>query len=257
MPFFDTLTNSKKKSHPYTICDFKVPPKHFKVGKQAKQILDQALTQPWTKLWLKKQILDQVWLYSAYIYIYRCTERERKETRERGEREREREIYIYIYREREETREGERDERDQRERGRERERERGERERGERPEREVRDQREDIERERWRDGLERGQELWRRGRKNERWIIGSQNSDMKCESDMNTSKGKGGMQNRRTYGTICRRKVSNRRAEERKRATKPCWLCPLHCLNPRRKREAKDLQEYREVTHPDCKDVEE
>ena len=41
---------------------FKIPKKHYKTGeKQAKKILDQVLTQPWTKFWRKKpQILDQV-----------------------------------------------------------------------------------------------------------------------------------------------------------------------------------------------------
>ena len=51
-----------------------MPKKHYKIGeKQAKQILDQVLTQPWTKFWLKKnQILDQVLtLQHIYIYIYR------------------------------------------------------------------------------------------------------------------------------------------------------------------------------------------
>ena len=69
--FFDTSTTCKNNiSAPlHTICDFKMhPQKHYKTrGKQAKQILDQFLTQPWTNFWLKKGlILDQFWLYSIY-----------------------------------------------------------------------------------------------------------------------------------------------------------------------------------------------
>ena len=50
-------------SHPYTLFVFLRYPKNtIKLGKnKQKKILDQVLTQPWTKFWLKKpQILDQV-----------------------------------------------------------------------------------------------------------------------------------------------------------------------------------------------------
>ena len=74
-PFFWHPDKLPKKlfSHPYTLFVFlKIPKKHYKTGenKQTK-ILDQVLTQPWTKFWLKKpQILDQV-LTLQHIYIYR------------------------------------------------------------------------------------------------------------------------------------------------------------------------------------------
>ena len=74
--FFDTLTNSQKKyfrTPTHYLCFFKIPKKHYKTGeKQTKKILDQVLTQPWTKFWLKKpQILDQVLtLQHIYIYMY-------------------------------------------------------------------------------------------------------------------------------------------------------------------------------------------
>ena len=57
----------------HTICVFKIPKKHYKTGETSKKILDQVLTQPWTKFWFKKpQILDQV-LTLQHIYIYmRC-----------------------------------------------------------------------------------------------------------------------------------------------------------------------------------------
>ena len=74
-PFFRHLDKLPKKhfAHLHTICVFfKIPKKHYKTGeKQAKKILDQVLTQPWTRFWLKKpQILDQV-LTLQHIYIYR------------------------------------------------------------------------------------------------------------------------------------------------------------------------------------------
>ena len=79
-PFFDTLTNCPKiifaPLHTICVFFFKIPQKHYKIGeKQAKKILDQVLTQPWTKFWRKKkkQILDQVLtLQHIHIYIYIC-----------------------------------------------------------------------------------------------------------------------------------------------------------------------------------------
>ena len=73
-PFFDTLTNCQKNIFTplHTICVFlRYPKKHYKTGEnKQKKILDQVLTQPWTKFWLKKtQILDQV-LTLQHIYIY-------------------------------------------------------------------------------------------------------------------------------------------------------------------------------------------
>ena len=64
-------TAKKLFSHPYTLfVFFKIPKKHYKTGEnKQKKILDQVLTQPWTKFWLKKpQILDQV-LTLQHIYI--------------------------------------------------------------------------------------------------------------------------------------------------------------------------------------------
>ena len=65
-------TAKKLFSHPYTLfVFFKIPKKHYKIGEnKQKKILDQVLTQPWTKFWLKKpQIVDQV-LALQHIYIY-------------------------------------------------------------------------------------------------------------------------------------------------------------------------------------------
>ena len=77
-PFCDTLTNCPKKfSHPYTLfVFFKITKKHSKIwGKQAKNILDQVLTQPWTKFDSKKpKSWTKFWLYSIYIYIYMATD---------------------------------------------------------------------------------------------------------------------------------------------------------------------------------------
>ena len=71
--FLTTWQIAKKIfSHPYTLfVILNIPKKHYKIGKKNKQknILDQVLTQPWTKFWLKKpQILDQV-LTLQYIYM--------------------------------------------------------------------------------------------------------------------------------------------------------------------------------------------
>ena len=58
-------------SHPYTLfVILNIPQNTKKLGKkQANNILDQVLTQPWTKFWLKKpQILDQV-LTLQHLYI--------------------------------------------------------------------------------------------------------------------------------------------------------------------------------------------
>ena len=123
---------------PYTLLVIlNIPKKHYKIGeKQATKILDQVLTQPWTKFWLKKtQILDQVLtLQHIYIYTLRGDEieieiertegqgqRQREQTERAEEKRREKE------REEREEREGERRERNrekERERKRERERER-------------------------------------------------------------------------------------------------------------------------------------
>ena len=62
-------TAKKLFSHPYTLfVSFKIPPKHYQTGeKQAKKILDQVLTQPWTKFWLKNpKSWTKFWLYSIY-----------------------------------------------------------------------------------------------------------------------------------------------------------------------------------------------
>ena len=67
---FDTLTNSPKNicAPLHTICDSKHT-QNWGGGNKQKKILDQVLTQPWTKFWLKKpQILDQV-LTLQHIYI--------------------------------------------------------------------------------------------------------------------------------------------------------------------------------------------
>ena len=75
-PFFDTLTNCQKiifAPHTHYLCFFRYPKNTIKLGKnKQKKILDQVLTQPWTRFWLKKpQILDQVLtLQHIYIYIY-------------------------------------------------------------------------------------------------------------------------------------------------------------------------------------------
>ena len=57
-------TAKKLFSHPYTLFVFflRYPKNTIKMGKnKQKKILDQVLTQPWTRFWLKKpQILDQV-----------------------------------------------------------------------------------------------------------------------------------------------------------------------------------------------------
>ena len=77
-PFLDTLTNCQKIfEHPYTLFEILNTPKNtYKTWeKQAKIILDQVLTQPWTKFWLKKpQILDQVLTLQHIImpYMYIC-----------------------------------------------------------------------------------------------------------------------------------------------------------------------------------------
>ena len=62
-PLFDTPTTCKKDtSRPYTLFAILNYQKHYQTGEeQANKFLDQVLTPPWTKFWLKKgQILDQV-----------------------------------------------------------------------------------------------------------------------------------------------------------------------------------------------------
>ena len=70
-PFFDTLTNCQKIfSHPYALfVILRCPPNAIKLWKTSKNILDQVLTQPWTKFWLKKlKSWTKFWLYSTYRY---------------------------------------------------------------------------------------------------------------------------------------------------------------------------------------------
>ena len=66
-------TAKKLFSHPYTLFVFFLDTQKttIKLGKNKQtKILDQVLTQPWTRFWLKKpQILDQV-LTLQHMYIY-------------------------------------------------------------------------------------------------------------------------------------------------------------------------------------------
>ena len=66
----DKLPKNYFRTPTHCLC-FKIPKKHYRIGEnKQKKILDQVLTQPWTKFWLKKpQILDQV-LTLQHIYIY-------------------------------------------------------------------------------------------------------------------------------------------------------------------------------------------
>ena len=64
-------------SHPYTLfVFFKITPKHYRFGENKQnKILDQVLTQPWTKFRLKKQNLgpsfDSIYIY-IHIYLFIC-----------------------------------------------------------------------------------------------------------------------------------------------------------------------------------------
>ena len=64
-------TAKKLYSHLYTpFVIFKIPQKHYETGEeQAKKILDQVLTQPWTKFWLNKTNLGQSFDSTAHIYM--------------------------------------------------------------------------------------------------------------------------------------------------------------------------------------------
>ena len=80
IPFFTPWQTAKNIFlHTYTLfVFFKMPQNTLKLGKTSKTILDQALTQPWTKLWLKKtKSWTKFWLYNTYkyihIYIHTCS----------------------------------------------------------------------------------------------------------------------------------------------------------------------------------------
>ena len=69
----DKLPKNYFRTPTHYLCFLRYPKNTIKLGKnKQKKILDQVLTQPWTRFWLKKpQILDQVLtLQHAYIYIY-------------------------------------------------------------------------------------------------------------------------------------------------------------------------------------------
>ena len=74
-PFFwhlDKLPKNYFRTPTHYLCFLRYPKNTIKLGKnKQKKILDQVLTQPWTRFWLKKpQILDQV-LTLQHIYICR------------------------------------------------------------------------------------------------------------------------------------------------------------------------------------------
>ena len=69
--FFDNLTNCQKYFRTPLFVFFKIPQNTIKLGKNKQKILDQVLTQPWTKFWLKKTPnLGPNFDSTAYIYIY-------------------------------------------------------------------------------------------------------------------------------------------------------------------------------------------
>ena len=67
----DKLPKNYFRTPTHYLCFLRYPKNTIKLGKnKQKKILDQVLTQPWTRFWLKKrQILDQV-LTLQHIYIY-------------------------------------------------------------------------------------------------------------------------------------------------------------------------------------------
>ena len=76
-PFFwhpDKLPKNYFRTPTHYLCFLRYPKNTIKLGKnKQKKILDQVLTQPWTKFWLKKKTKSwtKFWLYSIYIlYIH-------------------------------------------------------------------------------------------------------------------------------------------------------------------------------------------
>ena len=70
-PFFwhlDKLPKNYFRTPTHYLCFLRYPQNTIKLGKnKQKKVLDQVLTQPWTKLWLKNpKSWTKFWLYSIY-----------------------------------------------------------------------------------------------------------------------------------------------------------------------------------------------
>ena len=68
----DKLPKIYFRTPTHYLCFSKIPKKHYKIGENKQnKILDQVLTQPWTKFDSKKtKSWTKFWLYSIYIYIH-------------------------------------------------------------------------------------------------------------------------------------------------------------------------------------------